>query len=113
MKTEKLLITLILCLVIGSGPILAKASSPIWTAATLYDSSNFKVAIYHLNKALALDPHNVHIMIDLSLSYDSLGNHSQAAIYYNRVLSSPDDIHYLASKGVAADNLGDHVEAIF
>jgi tetratricopeptide (TPR) repeat protein len=46
------------------------------------------------------------------LSYDSLGNHSQAAIYYNRVLSSPDDIHYLASKGVAADSLGDHVEAI-
>jgi tetratricopeptide (TPR) repeat protein len=83
------------------------------SAMNLYNSGNFLGAIQVLNNELATEPHNVHILLDVALSYDSAGNHSAAMVYYNKVIKEADsNIRYTTQKASALDGLGDHVDAI-
>jgi tetratricopeptide (TPR) repeat protein len=52
-------------------------------------------------------------LLDLGLSYDNLGNHSAAAIFYNKVIKeTASNPQYDTQHGLALDGLGDHVQAL-
>lgn len=73
----------------------------------------FSGAISILNKGLAVDPYNVHVLLDLGLSYDNIGNHSTASIYFNKVIKLSDsNPQYATQRGVALESLGQHLAAI-
>ncbi|MFZ0514961.1 MAG: tetratricopeptide repeat protein [Candidatus Nitrosopolaris sp.] len=48
---------------------------------------NYTGAIIYLDKALAIDPHDVRTLNNKGLSLDRLGNHTGAIIYYDKALS--------------------------
>lgn len=96
------LFVLILCL---SPPALASMK-----AMNLYNTGNYTGAISIPNKDLVLDQYNIRILLDLGLSYDNIGNHSQALIYYNKVLRQ--DGHDLVTIGAALEQLRNFTAAI-
>jgi tetratricopeptide (TPR) repeat protein len=71
-----------------------------------------KILAYY-DKALAIDPNNVHSLYNKGLTLDNLGNHTEAIVYYHKALAiDPKDIYALISKGLALGNLGNYTGAI-
>ena len=82
-------------------------------AGVLYNTGNFSGAISMLNKELAANPHNIRILLGLGISFDNVGEHNTAAVYFKQILKEADSkSQYAQERGVAMDGFGNHEDAI-
>ena len=60
---------------------------------------NYTQAIQYFDKALSIDPHDVHALTDKGLSLDELGNDTGAIKYFDKTLAiDPHDVRALTDK---------------
>ena len=70
------------------------------------------VAMTYYDKALKLDPYNIHILIDKGTALYTLGNYSGSIIYFDEALKiDPYHVNALSNKGLALDSLGNYSES--
>ena len=57
-----------------------------YKGVALFSSKNINSAKIEFKNAYHIDPYNIHILNNLASSYEKLGDHKSAEIYYNKAL---------------------------
>ena len=80
---------------------------------SLGNLKNFKEAIEHFDKVLAIDPNNINALNNKGLSLGNLKNFKEAIEHFDKVLAiDPNNINALNNKGLSLGNLKNFKEAI-